>query len=743
MRYRDVQRTFTKGELDPLLHARDDVVPYVNGAKRLRNVWVVPQGGAKRRPGLLWKATLPSALSSIDLSSATISIPNGGTAANLRDDDVTTASVTTTGVSTTDNFVAFEFDMGSDVLAEYAEVHDLKYSTTPTAVSNDEWTIEGKIDGGGSFEAIGLAAPRVDENACHLRVAPTKAYRYYRLIRNGTSDAGASTFVSVSEFRLWAATATLSNVELLPFRFSADQRYVMAVTDRSLQVYREGVLQAELHVPHTSAQLPEMTVAVKEDTVLLFHPDVQPHAIQRRGFHTRWSSAPQAFSNIPTYDFGSGSEASMSATRGWPRCGLFYAGRLLLGGLQGRPSTILGSRAGSVFDLDTSVTDDDYGFDITADPGDGKEVPTFHQLYEGPHLQAFSSSGEYYIPISDTQPLTPTNVSLRRTSSRGSKEGLRVFDVDGATYFVQRQGRALREFLFTDLEQKYSANNLSLLSSHLVRDPVDIDVLRSTSAEDADFVLVVNSDGTVGCFTTLRAQEVQAWSLGVVTDGTVVAVGVDGTDAYLAVRRNINGTDRTFFELVDFDTYTDAAVRATLGAPASSASGLDHLDGETVDILLDGALQAQQTVASGSVTFARNAESSWEVGLPWPDVQANFNASTYDEGAAEPERGQVAWVETLNDIIDGPRGTTRGKRRRIANVEVQVHRTVSMTMEGFVVPFRSFGANLLDQQIAPFTGRKRVGGLRGWARERTVSMGTLYPLPLHVLGLSYDLDVEE
>jgi len=51
-KYVDIQTNFTSGEIDPLLRARIDIKQYQNGASKLTNVIVQPQGGVKRRPGL-------------------------------------------------------------------------------------------------------------------------------------------------------------------------------------------------------------------------------------------------------------------------------------------------------------------------------------------------------------------------------------------------------------------------------------------------------------------------------------------------------------------------------------------------------------------------------------------------------------------------------------------------------------------------------------------------------------------
>jgi len=55
-----IQKTnFTAGEISPELLGRADLRAYDNGAGKLRNVFIQPTGGLRRRPGLRYLATLP------------------------------------------------------------------------------------------------------------------------------------------------------------------------------------------------------------------------------------------------------------------------------------------------------------------------------------------------------------------------------------------------------------------------------------------------------------------------------------------------------------------------------------------------------------------------------------------------------------------------------------------------------------------------------------------------------------
>ena len=55
-----IQTNFASGEIDPLLRARVDINQYQNGAERLENVLVQPQGGVRRRGGMKYLYELPS-----------------------------------------------------------------------------------------------------------------------------------------------------------------------------------------------------------------------------------------------------------------------------------------------------------------------------------------------------------------------------------------------------------------------------------------------------------------------------------------------------------------------------------------------------------------------------------------------------------------------------------------------------------------------------------------------------------
>lgn len=55
-----IQTNFTSGEVSPLMYGRVDTTKYFNGARKLQNMVVLPQGGAYRRPGTVYQGNTKS-----------------------------------------------------------------------------------------------------------------------------------------------------------------------------------------------------------------------------------------------------------------------------------------------------------------------------------------------------------------------------------------------------------------------------------------------------------------------------------------------------------------------------------------------------------------------------------------------------------------------------------------------------------------------------------------------------------
>jgi hypothetical protein len=243
-----------------------------------------------------------------------------------------------------------------------------------------------------------------------------------------------------------------------------------------------------------------------------------------------------------------------SSTYGYPRTVTFHEGRLYFGGSKSRPNTIFASRVGRFFDFNPGESLDDDAIEVTLNTG---QVNAVTGLFSGRDLQIFTKGGEFFLPQSDLDPITPSNVVIQGATKRGSKEGIKPVGAESGTMFIQRSGKSLREFLFSDVELSYISNNISLLSSHLLVTPTDLALRKATSTDDGDLLLIVNTDGSLATYSILRGQNVIAPSLSS-TDGEFINVAVDVDTIYFVIKRTVNSNTVYYVETWNDDNTTDS-----------------------------------------------------------------------------------------------------------------------------------------------------------------------------------------
>ena len=407
-----------------------------------------------------------------------------------------------------------------------------------------------------------------------------------------------------------------------------------------------------------------------------------------------------------------GGEAIMSSVRGWPSCGTFYQGRTILGGFRDRPSSLLFSVVGDFFNLDTRIDQADGAFELRMD---SDQVKRIRRLFPARHLQIFTDDAEFY--IADRSISKTGAISATLATRRGIAEGFDVFELDGATLFVQEGGEAVRQFLFADSEQNYRADSVSLLSSHLMVSPVSWARVRGSQTNGPDRVWMARADGSAVVLTAMPSQQINAWHP-VATDGLVKAFAVEGrSTVYAAIKRTIDGSPAYRIEIYDRDALYDGQKTVVLGAPASSAAGFDHLEGETIELWIDGHPGGTAVVASGSVA------------LP-------FDGTTIKAGLGYDWR-----YTTLPLRAEGLGGSVMNRMKRLFSAVLSVTGAgaVQVAANGTgarTVPLRSYGPGGLgatDDDL--FTGERRVEGLLGWSTAGQVTVSQPYRAPFSLRAL--------
>ena len=402
------------------------------------------------------------------------------------------------------------------------------------------------------------------------------------------------------------------------------------------------------------------------------------------------------------------SEAAFSPARGWPIAVAFHQDRLVIGGAASLPNRLWLSRSGDIwnFDLGDGYDDEAIEFAILSD-----QVNAIRALFSGRHLQVFTSGGEWMVT---GDPLTPTTLQVRRQTRVGSmtERWVTPVDVDGATLFAARNGREIREFLYTDLEQAYQSNDLALLSRHLIDRPVSL-----VFDQRRRLLFCAMADGGLSTLTLYRSEQVAAWTRQV-TDGAVLSVAAVGDDVLVLTERN----GRYAIEMVDDSILTDAALTGTDTSPRATWSGLDHLEDREVTIKADGVVHPAQTVTAGKVTIDPPALAI-EVGLPFTHVIEPLPPSSLSNvGSGRAYRV----VEASFRLLD------------TSNLRVDLGQGLRE------IPLRQLEESaVLDQPPPSISGDIRVRA-HGWRRDLSAAPWRIEqaaPLPFTLLSVSLELKV--
>jgi hypothetical protein len=655
-RFVSIQTNFSTGELDPLLRARVDLGAYANALEEATNVVCQPQGGIRRRPGTKYISALPN--------SGSESAANGV------------------------RLVEFEFSTDDSYMLCFT--HNRMYIFKNEALVTN-------INGSGNpyldTSSVGLTGARLAK-ICWTQSADTLIVVHpdiapIKIVRGGTDatwTAGAITFDSKPKY---AFTLSASNP---------------AGTLTPSAVSGKVTLTASTGTPFSAASVGQYINASPQGRakIVKFTSGTVVDAITEFPFFNTTAIA------TGSWEIESGYEDVWSSGRGWPRSVTFHEGRLYFGGSKSRPSTLWGSKVGLFFDFEATEGLDDDAVEATLDTNTYNAVV---DIISGRDLQIFTTGGEFYVPQNGLDPITPTNFFVKTASRNGIKEGIRIQQLESGTLFVQRQGKSLNEFAYTDTQATYVTAKISLLAGHLLKNPTRLALRRSVATDENDLLLMTNADdGSMAVFSLLRAQNVIAPSEWTTVDGQFVDVGVDIDTIYAVVKRNVNGANVYYVEYFTESSLTDSSK----SGGAVSTVAMSHLVSESVNVILDGAVQANQTVpGGGTVTLPRASATSYELGLPI-----------------------LVKAVTMPVDLKLQTGTRIGFKKRIVEVNAIVTETQHMKINGIQIPFRQFGS-ILDEPVAEYTGVKTVHGILGYSQDAKITIEQDVPLKLTLLGLEY------
>ncbi len=236
-------------------------------------------------------------------------------------------------------------------------------------------------------------------------------------------------------------------------------------------------------------------------------------------------------------------EAAFSNYRGWPCSIAFHQDRLVFGGTHSWPGGIWMSCVGQHTNFDTGSGLDDEAIFVSLL---SKERQQIHTIVSGDVLQVLTNSGEWTI---SGAPLSPTVIDIKQHTAFGAymTKYLPPQKMENATVFVSGNGSDIRQLCQDEIGENYNANDLCVLSKHLIKQPVDMAYNKISRR-----LFIVLSGGNMAVLNHNSASGISAWGT-YETDGLFLSVAVSDGKTYVVVQRE----NEYFLECFDASAMKD------------------------------------------------------------------------------------------------------------------------------------------------------------------------------------------
>ena len=648
--------SFTAGEISPRLEGRTDLEKYRQGLSDLTNMVVMPHGGVQRRPGTQF-----------------------------------ISSVKDSAVKT--RLIPFQFKAGDTYILEFGDQN-------MRVIRNDEQVLDATDK---TITGVTQANPGVITSASHGFSNGDEIY--IDAIAGMTELNGRNYLV---------ANVTTNT-------FTVQDLFGNNIDTTAFTAYTSGGTATEIYniaTPYAAADLFDIRFVQSADTMYLVHPSYDIRTLTRTD-HNAWSFATMSITGSPS--------PALSGADDRPSVVAFFEQRLVFANTNNNPQTLWFSKNGDYTNFTVGTADDDALIYTIA----SNQSNAIRFLSSTAVLTVGTSGGEYVLTSTSDGPITPTTTLIRKYSNYGSAK-ITPVQVADVTLFVQRGNRKMREFKFVGNVNVggYSAPDMTILAEHITNGGI---VDMAYQQEPDSIVWIVRDDGTLVGMTYRREEEVVAWHKHVIGgefsggQAVVESIATLPTDTgedelFMIVKRTINSVTRRYIEkmnVFDFgsDTTTAFFVDSGLqysGGATTSLSGLYHLEGETLQVLANGAAHPDKAVASGGV------------GL-------DFSSTTAAVGY-----GYTSNIQTLRIESGSVDGTSQGKPKRIHAITVRLYQTVGAEIgndSGEIdrIPFRD-SSMAMDQAVPLFTGDKDIEFAGGFDDDDRVYIKQDQALPLTVLA---------
>jgi hypothetical protein len=426
----------------------------------------------------------------------------------------------------------------------------------------------------------------------------------------------------------------------------------------------------------------------------------------------------------------------------YPSAVTYYEQRRVFAGTYNMPQHVWMTRSGTESDMSYSIPskdDDRVLFRVVA-----LQASRIQHMFPLADLVLLTDSTEFRVRATNKDAITPTSIDVKPQTHIGVNE-VQPNVVNNVLLYCAKDGGWVYELAYGAQYDRLSAGNTSIRATHLFDDNTLVDMAYSKAP--IPIAWFVSSNGKLLGFTYMPEQQVGAWHSHETVNGafeSCCSISENGEDRlYVIVRRVIDGRIVRYIERMAPRFRRNDSVRKAFfidsGASFSKAngdiqygnaihhSGINHLVGQKVVLLIDGCEQPESEVllvdGKGYVSFGveNDLAELIHVGLPI-----------------------TATVKTLPAVIQTNSGpVSSGRTKNIGKVFLRVHQTA-----GLNVTVDADGRYFKERTDEPFgqpprlrDGEIEVLSSARWGTSGQFSIVQTKPLPATVLSLSAEVSI--
>ena len=415
---------------------------------------------------------------------------------------------------------------------------------------------------------------------------------------------------------------------------------------------------------------------------------------------------------------------AFSGTTGYPRTVQIYQQRLVFAGTTSEPQNIYFSKTG---DFNNFATTEGFGKDSGSVDSTGAKIVTeqifddnaitlqissdtvdlIEWLNEDARLSLGTSGGIFQVYGSDTDStLTPFNFTIKKITDWASEDTALPQKIGNNLLYVQQNGRKVRELIFDNEQERYSADDISIRSENLSQEGI---VEMSYQDQPHALLWCRKADGKLASCTYVRNQQVIGWHRHEIAGTHTEATANYGSHAKVERMVSIPRTNYDQMWFVVKRSINLGIVTADASTDKLALSGHGMVNGTRVRVSTTDTLPAG--LGAGDYYVRDTATNDFKVEATVGGGAVNItSAGTGTHTVKMMDRRYVEYLDKFYDssetdanaahFLDGGAIYSGGSTTSITGLGYLEGETVSLLGDGAAQPDKTVSAGAITAQLA-------------------------------------------